>query len=258
MTTVKDIYDFLDKFCPFKYCLDFDNVGILLGKEDDEVLRALIALDVVDEVIQEAKNLKVNLIITHHPIIFKGLKSITDKSLVYKLLRENISVISAHTNLDIAKNGVNFHLAKALSLCDLSPLSFAGEDKSLPLGFVGYLKTEMKCKEFAEFAKKRLSCKGLRYINIPQKAIKKVAVGSGACGDLIYDAAKHNADAFLTGEIKHHELLYAKQNNICVVDAGHYKSENIIAEPLVKNLSEYFPSIKFFPSHVDIDSINYI
>lgn len=258
MTTVKDIYNFLDEFCPFENCLDFDNVGILLGNENAKIRKVLLALDIVDEVIEEAKNLKANLIITHHPIIFNKIKSISSDSLICKLLKEDISVISAHTNLDVSKNGVNFYLAKALNLTDLKVLSFAENNKNLPLGFIGKLNETLTCRKFAEFVKKRLNCKGARYINISNKKIQKVAVGSGSCGDLIYTAIKSQVDAFVTGEIKHHEILQAKQSGICVVDVGHYKSEDIVMDPLREKLCDNFKNIEFLKSQVDIDSIDYI
>ena len=258
MATVNDIYNFLDEFCPFENCLDFDNVGILLGNKDAKIKKVLLALDIIDEVIEEAKNLNANLIITHHPIIFNKIKSISSDSLICKLLKEDISVISAHTNLDVSKNGVNFHLAKALNLTDLKVLSFAENNKNLPLGFIGKLNETLNCREFAEFTKKSLNCKGARYINFQNKKIKKVAVGSGSCGDLIFSAINQKVDAFVTGEIKHHEILKAKQNGICVVDVGHYKSEDVVLEPLKKELCDQFKDIEFFKSQVDIDSINYI
>lgn len=258
MIEVKDIYNFLDEFCPFENCLDFDNVGILLGNKNAKVKKVLLALDIVDEVLDEAKKLKANLIITHHPIIFNKIKSISSDSLICKLIKEDISVISAHTNLDISKNGVNYHLAKALNLNDLKVLSFAENNENLPLGLIGKLNETLTCREFAEFTKKSLNCKGARYINIQDKKIKKVAVGSGSCGDLIFSAINQKVDAFVTGEIKHHEILKAKQNGLCVVDVGHYKSEDVVMEPLKEKLRDYFKDIEFFKSQVDIDSINYI
>ena len=258
MYTVKDIYNFLDEFCPFENCLDFDNVGVLLGSAEDKVTKVLLVLDIVDEVYEEAQRLNANLIITHHPIIFNGLKKISSDSLICKLLKENINVISAHTNLDVAKNGVNFCLAKALNLNNLQVLSFAENNKNLPLGYIGDLSEPLNCTDFARFTKEQLNCKGLRYVDIRQKNIQRVAVGSGACGDLIYDAVNQQVDAFITGEIKYHEILYAKQNKVCVVDVGHYKSEDVVLEPLRKKLSDNFENIEFLKSQVDIDSINYV
>ena len=254
MTTVKDIYDFLDSIAPFKSAMDFDNCGILIGDPDYEVKSAVISLDIIPEVCDEAYNLGANLIISHHPIIFRPIKNISFRSVTSKMIKNEINAICAHTNLDMAKCGVNFHLASSLGISNLSPLCM---EKESPLGFVGELKKEMDLNEFAIFVKEKLNCKGVRYTNIKTK-IKKVGVCSGSGGSLVAEAYKKGVDAFVTGEIKHSEILLANHLGITVVDAGHFKTENVIINPLKIMLSEKFKNVKFITSESFSDKINYI
>lgn len=260
MITVKEIYNFLDSFCPFKYCMDFDNVGLLIGNFDDYVKKILIALDVTDEVLMEAQILKANLIISHHPIIFNPLKKLYSSDIVYKAIKNNINVICAHTNLDMAKNGVNTALKNALNLKNTSPLSIYNVNGAdLPLGIIGDLSENLSSEDFAKTVKVALDCDKVRFTNISEKPyIKKVALCSGAGGNLIYEAIKNNTDAFLTGEIKHHEILLANKNNITVVDTGHFKSENLIVKELCNAILKEYSNIEVYCSQNCTDKIKYI
>lgn len=260
MIKVKEIYDFLDSFCPFKLCMDFDNVGLLIGDFDNCIKKILITLDVTDEVLIEAKNLNANLIINHHPIIFNPLKKLCSSDIVYKAIKNNINVICAHTNLDMAKDGVNMALKEALNLKNISPLSIYNVNgNELPLGLIGTLTKPLSSQEFAKLAKTALNCDKVRFTNISEKPyIKKVALCSGAGGNLIHDAIKNKVDAFLTGEIKHHEILLANKNHITVVDTGHFKSENLIVKKLYEVFSEKYSDIEIYCSKECTDKIKYI
>lgn len=250
ITTADDIYNFIDNLAPFKTALDFDNVGFLIGNMSCVVTKVLVALDVNDEVIAEAEKKGAQLIISHHPVIFKPLKNIMSNTIPYKLVQKGFCVISAHTNFDIAENGVNTQLAKALELDDIHLVE--GECMA-----VGNLKNEMSTKEFATYIKSKLGCNGLRYTSCNQK-IKRVAVGGGACGEYIYLAKEFGADAFITGEIKHNYILESKQIGLTVVDVGHYKSEDVVIQPLVDMLSEKFANVSFEKSETFSDYISYI
>ncbi len=254
MKTVKQIYDFLDLIAPFASAMEFDNCGILVGDPNCRVDKVLLSLDITPEVCEEAKKLDVNLIISHHPVIFKPLKSIEFNKAVHKLIKYNLSAICAHTNLDVAKNGVNFYLAETLELTSLTPLSYF---ETYPLGFIGNLKSEMTSEEFALFVKNKLYCEGVRYTQNSRK-INKVAVCSGSGGNLINKVVENHADAFVTGEIKHSQLLEANQFDITVVDAGHFKTENLILSPLSKTLKEKFFDVKFYISNVFTDKVKYL
>ena len=256
MAKVSDIFELIDSFAPFESAMDFDNVGILVGDKNAEVKRCLVALDVTNSVINEAKLLKATLIISHHSVIFNAIKTLSINSIPYALAQNEISVICAHTNLDMAPFGVNTCLAKALSLRNLKALSYYDSGQgALPMGLVGELERDFWGADFAEFVKFRLNCAGVRYTNL-NKTIRKVAVCSGAGGDLIDEAISQNVDAFVTGEIKHHEILSAVKNGICVV--GHFKSEDIVIAPLVEKLSERFKNVEFFKSKTCTDTVEYI
>lgn len=254
MIKVKDIYDFIDEIAPFKTAMDFDNCGLLVGNLDDEVKKVLLSLDINKNVCDEAKEKGANLIISHHPVIFKPLKNLNFESAVSKLIKYGINAICAHTNLDIANEGVNYYLAKSLNLSNLSSLFL---ENSCSLGLIGQLDTQLEAKEFAKFVKKSLKCNGLRYTQVERK-IRKVAVCSGSGGNLIDYAFKNNVDAFVTGEIKHSDIIKANEYQICVVDAGHFKTENLVLEPLKLKLEDKFKSINFELSMRFTDNVMYL
>lgn len=229
---VSDIYNILDSLYPFSLALDFDNCGLLIGSENRCVTKAVVALDCTNEVLDLAVAQGAELIITHHPVIFNPLKSIPDDSLVYKIIKSGISVISAHTNLDTANGGVNDCLANKLGLINIQKITC--ED-----GFTfrkGVLNHEMSPADFAKFASKKLGFSA-RYVE-GNRNIKTVAVCSGSGSDMIYDAIKSGADAFLSSEIKHNVFLYSKQVGITTIDCGHEATEKIIVDELCRVLSE--------------------
>lgn len=254
MTTVKNIYDFLDNIAPFKSAMNFDNCGLLVGNYESRVNKVLISLDINNDVCEEAYKTGANLIISHHPIIFKPIKSIDFKGPIYKMIKYNINGICAHTNLDIAEKGVNYYLAKSLELCNLSPLT---HEKEYPLGFVGTLKNKMNTYEFAIFVKEKLKCEGLRYTSNTD-VISRVAVCSGTGGEFVSEAIRNGAQGFVTGEIKHSQILEANQLGLNIFDVGHFKSENVIVEPLRNMLKNEFKSVEFIISENFTDKIKYL
>ena len=253
MVKVKDIFQFIDGIAPFEKSMKFDNCGLLIGSIDNEVKKALVALDVTKDVIKEAANLGANLIISHHPVIFNALKKIEFESIPDLICKNNINVICAHTNLDVAEKGVNFHLAKTLGLRNLTTLAY---EDDLPIGLVGNLDTELTDKEFALHVKKSLNCDGIRYTKSDKK-IQKVAVCSGSGGEFYEKAYLKGADALVTGEIKHSQILAANGLPIMILDAGHFKTENVVIEPLKNELISSFPEIEIFSSKTCTDNINY-
>lgn len=253
MIKVKDIFKFIDEIAPFERSMKFDNCGLLIGNTSSEVQKVLVTLDITKSVIEEACLLGANLIISHHPIIFHAIKKIEFGTLPDLICKNNIHAICAHTNLDIAEKGVNFHLAKSLGLSKLTALTY---EENLPLGLIGDLSSELNCEEFALHVKKSLECNGIRYTKLNKK-IKKVAVCSGSGGEFYEEAYLKGADALVTGEIKHSQILAANQLPIMIVDAGHFKTENVIVEPLKNELTKKFPELEIFSSKTCTDNIVY-
>ena len=255
MSNVKNVYDYIDALAPFKSAEEWDNSGLLIGSPTTKVERALIALDVTDEVIDEAIELKATLIITHHPVIFKPFKNIEESDLIYRLIANNIAVISAHTNLDIAKSGVNFTLADVLELSNISTFEPVGDN--LSLGRIGKLKRDYTPLEFARQVKTNLKCLGLRYVD-GGKPIRTVAVCGGSGGELFISAMQKGADCLVTGDVKHHIFLEAKRLGFTIIDAGHFYTENVIINKLAELVSAKFSDIEVFASDVSRAPEEYI
>ncbi len=238
---IKDVFDFLNTIAPFDSCFEWDNCGLLVGDINADFHKALICLDVTDDIIDECASKQCNLIISHHPVIFDKLGKITSDLLVFKLIKNNINVISFHTNLDIAETGVNFVLANVLNLQDLCCLK---NDRSEHIGLMGKLDQPLSSLELAKFVKEKLKCKKTRYLNT-NKQVKTVAVCGGAGSSFFNDVAKQCADAFITSEIKHNIWIDALRQNITLVDAGHFYTENVICDDLTRRLNSHFKSNDF-------------
>ena len=240
MTKVKDIFNFIDTIAPFNSAMDFDNVGILVGNEMDIVTKCIVALDITQNVITEAVNAKANLILSHHPVIFTPLSTLKNNSIPYTLAQNGINAICIHTNLDIAPNyGVNACLAKTLQLRQIQQID--------PIGTIGMLSQEMTAIELAQFVEKKLHAIGVR-LNAIEKKINRVIICSGSGGNLVSTATKLGMDALITGEIKHHEILFANDHNLVVIDAGHFATENVVVKPLTTLLSKEFKNVQFIES----------
>ena len=240
MSTVKDIYSFLDSFAPFSTSAPWDNVGLLLGDENKEVKKVMLSLDVTKEVIDEALKENVDLVITHHPLVFDPVKSVTADTLLYKAVASGISFISSHTCLDIAKDGVNDCLANAVGIKNVKTVE---EDEFLKIGEIEE-KTE---DEFVSLLKEKLSCNVL--YNSTGNNIKKVAFCSGSGGDLFALAKEIGADALLTGEAKYHEFLDASFNDITIFACGHFETEIIVIDTLKEKLEKEFKDIEFLKAN---------
>lgn len=239
MITVKNIYDFIDGFSPFETAMSFDNVGILVGNSAAEAKKVLVTLDVSPEAVAEAKDKNCDLIVSHHPVIFHPLRSLKCDDIVYALAKSDISVISAHTNLDMAKGGVNDCLCDALEIFDVAEMFLDG----CPIGRTGKI-SKMKTEDFMRLVKERLSANAVRYAK-GSDYCEKIAVVCGSGGDGVDEAIAAGADTLLTGEAKYNHFLYAAEKKINLIEAGHFATENVVVPVLCKKLSEKFPEIEF-------------
>lgn len=239
---VTDIFEFLNNLYPTDTACDFDNVGILVGSPDNEVKKVLIALDCNKETLENAIRMGCDTVVTHHPVIFSPLKNVLSGSIVFELIKNDISVISMHTNLDIAQNGVSEELCRVLDLKDISSVT-ASDGFVLKSGVI----SPVGADSFAERIKEKLGG-NVKYVD-GGKPIENILVCSGSGGEFIFDAINLGFDAFVTSEIKHHQFLAAVDNNVSVFDAGHFDTEDIIVEPLKELLSKEFEDIDFSTYH---------
>lgn len=345
--TVSDLIRALDALAPFSSCMEWDNVGLLIGDEDAPLTGVLVTLDVTPEAVAQAKRVGASLILSHHPVIFNPLKRLPANSIPALCLREGIAVVSAHTNYDFAPGGVNFALARALDLQEIVPfgpedrekpylsvvvfvpsahiepvyeaMSAAGagrlgdyascgffgtgEGRFLPLegahpflgavgtpekadeirlemlcapqalpavlaamksahpyeepaysilpnhalhqqsvyGMLGQLPHAVSCRELALAAEAALHTHVC--FSPVERPIQTVAVCGGAGSDFMREAATAGADAFLTGEVKHHEWFMAKELSLCLLAGGHHATENIAMPQLAEQVKAAFPEL---------------
>lgn len=238
----KDILSYLNRLYPLDTACDFDNVGLLVGDYNADVKRVLLSLDCTLTTVKTAVECNCNLIITHHPIIFEPLKNVLAGSVVFELIKNGITVISMHTNLDVGDGGVNDCLCKAIGLENIKK-TVASDGFLLNEGAI----KPQTAESLANHLKSTLKT-NIRFAD-GGKEITKVLVCSGSGGNFITDAIIGGFDALITSEVKHHQFLLAADNGISIFDAGHFNTEDIVIEPLKEILSKQFGGIKFFTTH---------
>ena len=239
MARVKDVYNCLNREIPFETQEEWDNSGLIIGNMYSEVKTIAVMLDATEENVEKAIKNNVDLIITHHPIIFEPVKSVLKDDPIYNLIKQNISVISAHTNWDKAEKGVNGVLAKVLELSDVKDLK-TGEGA----GFIKYgtLAAPEPESDFCNIVKEKLKAPVIKYASA-HEAIRRVAVCGGSGGDFIDDVAEI-VDAYITSDIKYHQFLHASEIGLTLIDAGHFSTEDISMGPLSLLLAQAFPDVK--------------
>ena len=247
--TVQEILDYVNSLAPKHMKCDWDNVGLLCGRRDQEVKKVLVALDPFLDVCEEAAAIGADLIVTHHPLIFRAPKTITTDDTVGQcilfLASHGISAVNAHTNLDQAPDGVNDVLARTLGLDEIAVLNPEGSDEQgRPWGL---LRTgtvaEMELSDFMTLVKARLHTPILRYVD-GGKPVRRVAVGGGSCGDGLYDVLVAGCDTFVTADLKYNQFWDAADLGLNLIDAGHFYTENPVCAVLAAKLRERFPEIE--------------
>ncbi len=235
--TVQDIFDFLNSKYPIETACGFDNVGTLVGDRNKTVTKAVVALDCTMPVINEAVKNGCELIITHHPIIFNGLKSVLEDSLVYEIIKNNLTVMSMHTNLDQGVGGVNDALCEVIGLKNIESVE-ATDKYLLKKGEISPLLAD----DFAKHLKTALNYP-VKYVG--EGIIKNVLVCGGSGGNYYIEALKNGCDALVTADVKHNHFLEAAQLNISLFECGHFNTEVVVIKPLCEMLSKEFKEIEF-------------
>lgn len=257
MLRVKDVVDVLERLAPPSLAEPWDNVGLMIGNLDQRVTTVFVCLDVTSDNVQRAIDCGADLIISHHPLIFTSINRIVEQditgSILRNLIRHDISVYSAHTNLDHADGGMNDALAKSLDLTEIRRFydqeCVDGSGKPIDnIGRVGRLEVPMAMEDFAAFVKNTLGCQSIRCVGSPDDVIQTVAVCSGSGGSGIYSAYHAGADVYVTSEIKHHEAQLAFELGINLIDAGHFETENTICSFMTEFLETEFEGLNVIPS----------
>lgn len=239
MATVKDISDFINQIAPYETKCDWDNCGLLVGSYSDECRMAGLVLDLTEETLNEAVKSGCDLIVTHHPVIFRPKKSFLSGDVVFEAAKRGINVISAHTCFDCAEGGVNDILADILGLTAVEGVP--SSECSVPMARIGRInKISSQC--FAEFVAEKLSTT-VRFIDANNE-IERVAVCGGSGMSFLDDVLLMGADAYVTGDISHHEMLEAKEKGITVIAAGHFETEYPAMYALKKYIDERFSDMK--------------
>lgn len=245
MTTIGDIYRELCRIAPLELQMDFDNAGLQIGRIGREVHHVLLALDVTDEVAEEALDLGAELIVTHHPLLFSPLRVLTDQDPTQQralfLAEHQIGLISMHTNLDITKGGVNDVLIRLLGAEPECVLDGDG------CGRVGTLKQPVAFSAFLEQCKNCLHVPVLRYVSAGKPVFRLAVMGGSGAGSL-EAAVEKGCDTYVTADIKYHQFQHAVELGINLIDADHFYTENPVIPELSRQLAERFPNVVFYVS----------
>ena len=238
---LKALIDKLNEKFPENICESWDNVGLLLGDKDKDVKKVLIALEVNSKAIDKAIQERVDVIISHHPLIFKSLKKITKDDMIgsriMRLLKNDIAVYAMHTNLDSATGGLNDYVFKLLDL-DAKRM-YEDETKNRPLRYFNLTK-KMTIEEMVEVVKEKLNISQLRVIYdeyYTKKDIKSFALVTGSGMDF-FNEVKDKVDLFITADVKYHEAQDALEQGVSIIDFGHLESEVHTVDLLSNYLKE--------------------
>lgn len=238
MATVGELLDMMNGIAPPELAEDWDNPGLLVGRADADVARILLCVDATEGVVDEARELGAQLVISHHPLMFRAIKHVRDDEpeghVICELIRADLSLIAAHTNLDMAQGGVNDALAEAVGLTDVeapAALLRAG-------GLSGTL------EDIARRIERALDTRAL-YYGPADAPIERAALCSGAGGSELVDAARSGAQLFITGELKHSEIILARQLGLCAICAGHFETERVVLSHLARGLQTRLDALQY-------------
>lgn len=239
MIKVKDISDYIDKIAPYNTKCEWDNCGILVGDYDAEVEKIAFALDLTFETLSKADKFGADLIVTHHPVIFKPQNSFTKGNIAYETAVRGINVISAHTCFDCARGGVNDVLCELLDIKNTEGVP--SDECELPMARIGDI-SPLSSKDFASFVAEKLNTV-CRFVD-SDKDINKVAVCGGSGMDFFENAVKMGADAYVTGDVSHHHFLRAAECGVTLIAAGHFETEFPSMARLMDMISNRFSKVE--------------
>lgn len=263
MASVAEILNRFNEFAPFYMKLDFDNVGLLVGFPEAEVSRVLCALDITDEVIDEAIASGAQLIVSHHPLLFDAIKRVTlgdsKGNKIIRMVQNGISAICLHTNMDTADGGVNDCLMAAMGASVtglLAPHGTHPDGRPYGISRLGVLPEPMELPEFLAKIKTALNCSGLRYVS-GGRPVSHIACCGGAGGSELLHAIEAGCDTYVTADLKYDHFLLAKEVGLNLIDADHFCTENVVVPKFCALLKEWFPELSVQESAVHHQTIQF-
>ncbi|MEE9349111.1 MAG: Nif3-like dinuclear metal center hexameric protein [Flavobacteriaceae bacterium] len=258
--TIKEITNHLEELAPLAHAEEFDNVGLLVGDFETEITSILVSLDTLEATVDEAIEKKCNLIVSFHPIIFSGLKKINGASYVervaIKAIKNDIAIYSMHTALDNSFEGVSAKMCDVLGLQNRQFL-LPKESGKTGMGMLAEFPSAMTEKDFLQLLKVKFNAKGIRHSILLNKSIKKVALLGGSGSFAIAQAKALKADAYVSSDFKYHDFFKA-ENNIVLIDIGHYESEQYTKNLLVDYLNKKSGNFAVILSQKNTNPINYL
>ncbi len=247
---VADVIDVIEVMAPPILAEDWDNCGLQVGSRKWPVRKIRVALDPLLDVVQAAAAQQVDLLITHHPLLFSALRTVDLETAVGRVieaaLASQMAIYSAHTNLDSASGGLNQMFADIIGLDELVPMVPAGpvsdqtdSDTAAGMGRLGRLETQMSLEVLAKLVKRRFNLKAVKIVGDPQMSVQRVAVCSGAGSSLLDVFLSSEADVYLTGDLRYHDARRVEDHGRALIDVGHFASEHIFIDKLVDQLRQY-------------------
>jgi len=249
MLTVRDVYAYLNEISPFEKQDKDDNSGLLVGDFDKQVQKITVCLDITAEL---ASNTSADLIIAHHPVIYRPIRRIDSRDALYALIKNDIAAIGFHTNHDVAAGGLTDIMLKKLGF----PKSGAAMD-AVGYGGITELDNEISAKELAEMCKKAFNCTVVKYAD-GKKPIKRIGLCSGGGSMLVETAVELGCDAYITGDVRWDRFVFAANYGLTLIDAGHFHTEDIFCEDLIERLRGKFPELSVEKSEYSKDLCYYV
>lgn len=243
---LKDVLKTIDGICPFALQEDWDNSGLQIGDPERDIQKVLVAFDLTSAVVAEAVEKGADLVITHHPFFFKGVRAIDLSTAKGKMIRDlianDIALVACHTNLDKVGYGVSAVLGEQLGLTDCRPFMAEGDD--IGFGVIGSVE-EMTLADFAEKVKKALDIPALRVVGDENAAVSTVVAMGGAGSDFMTEAKAMGADVYVTADLKYHDGQLGAEMGLNLIDAGHFETEAAVLAPFTEKLAKALPDLDF-------------
>jgi dinuclear metal center YbgI/SA1388 family protein len=259
---IKDITNVLEALAPLNLQESYDNAGLIVGDPNTEVTGILFSLDAIESVVDEAMSKGCNMVVSHHPIVFRGLKQFNGKNYVERTvmsaIRNGVALYAIHTNLDnVLYRGVNGKIADKLGV--LAPQILAPKPgmEHIGAGVIGTLATPMEEMAFLAHVKNTMHVGCIRHTALRNNTVQKIAICGGSGSFLLPEAIKAGADVFVTADFKYHEFFDA-EGRIIIADIGHYESEQFTIELLFEIISEKYPNFALHLTHQNTNPVNYI